>query len=155
MITGHHCLGDCRLTRFSDRAIAGRVLAARLTGYRDRRDVVILALPRGGVPVGFRVARELDVPLDVLVVRKLGVPGYPELAMGAIGPAGIRTLNDDMVAELGISQDEIERVTAAERCELDRRERTYRGDAPPLNLAGRNTILVDDGLATGATMSAA
>jgi predicted phosphoribosyltransferase len=134
--------------QFEDRAEAGRVLAAALQAYRGRRDVIVLALPRGGVPVGFEVAQSLGAPLDVFVVRKLGVPGYAELAMGATASGGIRVLNEDVVAALGPkAQEAIELVANAELAELHSREKRYRG--------GRCVIIVDDGLATGATMRAA
>ena len=142
--------------QFEDRAEAGRVLAAALQAYRGRRDVIVLALPRGGVPVGFEVARSLGAPLDVFVVRKLGVPGYAELAMGAIASGGIRVLNEDVVAALGPkAQEAIELVANAELAELHSREKRYRGERPPPDLRGRCVIIVDDGLATGATMRAA
>ena len=143
------------MTRFSNRTVAGRQLARRLGAYRNRRDVVVLALPRGGVPVGFEVARALGAPLDVFIVRKLGVPGYRELAMGAIAAGGVRVLNDAVVQDAGVTPDQIEWVASDELRELERRERLYRGGAPPLDLKGRTVILVDDGLATGATMRAA
>ena len=143
------------MTRFADRDVAGRLLARRLADYRGRDDVVVLGLPRGGVPVAAEVGLELEAPLDVCVVRKLGVPGFPELAMGAIAPGGVRVLNDDIVADLGVSDSQIEQVTAAERGELERRQRAYRGEANPPEMRGRTVILVDDGLATGATMRAA
>ncbi|MGO4404161.1 phosphoribosyltransferase [Bosea sp. RAF48] len=142
-------------TVFSDRREAGRKLGNRLRRYRERGDVVVLALPRGGVPVGFEVARALKAPLDVLVVRKLGFPGDEEMAMGAIATAGTRVLNRDVIAALGIAQDVIDKVAAKEEQELLRRERLYRGDRAPLYLEGRTVIVVDDGLATGATMRAA
>jgi predicted phosphoribosyltransferase len=154
MYAQHHGIGS-RLTRFTDRSAAGRVLARRLSLYAGRDDVVVLALPRGGVPVAAEVASELHAPLDVLVVRKLGVPGRRELAFGAIGPGGVRVLNDEVVQEVGIPDEQAEAVTAAETRELVRRERVYRGDVPPRRLGGRTVILVDDGLATGATMRAA
>ncbi|MEY2498028.1 MAG: putative phosphoribosyl transferase [Verrucomicrobiota bacterium] len=142
--------------QFDDRAEAGRVLAEALRAYRGRKDLIVLALPRGGVPVGYEVARSLGAPLDAFVVRKLGVPGYAELAMGAIASGGIRVLNKDVVAALGpTAQDAIEQVTEAELAELRSRERRYRDDRPPPDLRGRCVILVDDGLATGATMRAA
>lgn len=141
--------------RYADRRTAGRALAAALVPYAHRDDVVVLALPRGGVPVAFEVARALDAPLDVFLVRKLGAPGHPELAMGAIASGGVRVLNDHVVAWYRPSAGEIERITAFERNELARRERAYRGDRQPIPIAGRIAILVDDGLATGASMRAA
>src|ERR1700687_2200903 len=140
---------------FRDRREAGRLLAAKLTAYANRPDVIVLALPRGGVPVAYEVARGLGTPLDVFVVRKLGVPGYEELAMGAIATGGVRVLNDQLVERLGIGEQTIEAIAARERQELERRERLYRGDRPPPDVRGRTVILVDDGLATGATMYAA
>ena len=140
---------------FSDRRDAGRVLAEKLTAYANRPDVLVLALPRGGVPVGYEVARALGAPLDVFVVRKLGVPGYEELAMGAVATGGVLVLNDQLVERLGIPQHIIDAVAARERQELARRERLYRSGRPPLDVRGRTVILVDDGLATGATMHAA
>jgi predicted phosphoribosyltransferase len=140
---------------FSDRTEAGRHLAAKLSAYAHQPDVLVLALPRGGVPVAFEVARALRVPLDVFVVHKLGVPGREELAMGAIATGGVRVLNKDVVDGLGISDDLIDAVTAKERQELEHGERAYRGTRPPPNVQGRTVILVDDGLATGATMRAA
>lgn len=142
--------------QFEDRAEAGQVLAAALQAYRGRKDVIVLALPRGGVPVGYEVARSLGAPLDIFVVRKLGVPGYAELAMGAIASGGIRVLNEDVVAALGPkAQEAIELVANAELAELHSREKRYRGERPPPDLRGRCVIIVDDGLATGATMRAA
>jgi putative phosphoribosyl transferase len=141
--------------RFRDRSDAGRRLAAKLKAYAGRPDVLVLALPRGGVPVAFEVAQALHAPLDVFLVRKLGVPGHEELAMGALATGGVRVLNKDVVRKLGIPEDVIDAVSAAERRELERRERNYRGDQPPPDLRGRTVILVDDGLATGATMRAA
>ncbi|HET8784720.1 MAG TPA: phosphoribosyltransferase [Candidatus Limnocylindrales bacterium] len=141
--------------RYRDRRDAGRALAARLRGYAGREDVIVLALPRGGVPVGFEVASALRVPLDVFLVRKLGVPGHEELAFGAIASGGILALDRDIVRQLGIPRAAIERVIAREAAELGRRERAYRGDLPPPDLRGRTIILVDDGLATGSTMMAA
>jgi putative phosphoribosyl transferase len=140
---------------FRDRYDAGETLAERLPEFRGRPDVMVLALPRGGVPVGYVVARELGVPLDVFVVRKLGTPGQPELAMGAIASAGVRVLNRDVVEGLGIPDWTIEEVTQQEQGELERRERQYRGERPPLEVRGKTVILVDDGLATGSTMRAA
>jgi predicted phosphoribosyltransferase len=140
---------------FSDRVDAGQELARRLASYAGRSDVVVLALPRGGVPVGARVADALGAPLDVFLVRKLGTPGHRELAMGAIASGGVRVVNDDVVRSLGISSDAIDRVAAEEAVELQRRESAYRDGRPPLDLEGRVVILVDDGLATGSTMRAA
>jgi predicted phosphoribosyltransferase len=144
-----------RLKRFRDRCEAGRVLADRLTSYENRPDVLVLALPRGGVPVGYEVAQALQAPLDVFLVRKLGVPGHEELAMGAVATSGVRVLNDDVVKPLGISDHMIEAAAAQELEELSRRERLYRGGRPVPDMRGRTVILVDDGLATGATMRAA
>ncbi|HYN88540.1 MAG TPA: phosphoribosyltransferase [Ardenticatenaceae bacterium] len=140
---------------FRDRRDAGRRLAADLARYAGRDDVVVLALPRGGVPVAYEVARALQAPLDVFLVRKLGVPGHEELAMGAIASGGVRVLNDEVVRALGITADQIEAVTTAEQRELERRERQYRGAQRPPEVGGRTAILVDDGLATGASMRAA
>src|SRR6266850_1630630 len=141
--------------RFRDRREAGRLLAAKLAAYANRPDVIVLALPRGGVPVAYEVARALGAPLDVFVVRKLGVPGYEELAMGAVATGGARVLNEQIVRDLRIPDYVIDRVEAEQRDELARRERAYRGGRPPLDVHGRTVILVDDGLATGATMRAA
>lgn len=141
--------------RFPDRAAAGRALAARLAAYADRPETLVLALPRGGVPVAFEIARSLGAPLDLMLVRKLGVPGQRELAMGAIAEGGVRVLNEDLIAALQISPNRIERVAADEALELERRARAYRGSRPAPSLRGRVVILVDDGLATGATMRAA
>jgi len=140
---------------FRDRSDAGRQLAAKLAPYADRPDVLVLALPRGGVPVGYEVARELGAPLDVFLVRKLGVPGHEELAMGAVATGGVRVLNDQVVRALGIPDYVIDAVAEWEERELARRERLYRGDRPPPDVRGKTVILVDDGLATGATMNAA
>jgi len=140
---------------FCDRAEAGRLLAKRLAAYGGRADVVVLALPRGGVPVAAEVARALGAPLDVFLVRKLGLPGQEELAMGAIATGGIRVLNDEVVQALGVPEEVIDAVAAAAQRELERRERLYRGDRPPLDVRDRTVILVDDGLATGSTMRAA
>jgi putative phosphoribosyl transferase len=140
---------------FQDRTDAGRQLAEKLLSYAGRDDVFVLALPRGGVPVAFEVAQRLGVPLDVFVVRKLGVPGHEELAMGAIASGGVRVLNEDVLYVLPDAQSIVEMVTAIEREELKRRERDYRGDRPAPEAGGRTVILVDDGLATGATMRAA
>jgi len=138
---------------YRDRAHAGDVLAMALSGYRGRPDTIVLGLVRGGVPVAARVARALDAPLDVLVVRKLGVPGLPELAFGALGPGGVQVLNPDVARAL--NERDIAQVVAAESAELARREHRYRAGRPPLALGGRTTILVDDGLATGATAAVA
>ena len=140
---------------FRDRRDAGRLLAEKLAAYATRPDVLVLALPRGGVPVAYEVARRLGAPLDVFVVRKLGVPGHEELAMGAVATGGVRVLNDQLVEQLGIPDQMIDAVAARERQELARRERLYRGGRPPPDVRGRTVILVDDGLATGATMYAA
>ena len=141
--------------RFRDRAAAGQQLAQALDEYTGRHDVVILALPRGGVPVGYEIARRLRVPLDVLLVRKLGVPWHPELAMGAVASGGVQVLNDEVVRAYSIPAHAINTVVAREREELDRRAREYRGGRPLPALEGRTVILVDDGLATGSTMRAA
>ena len=141
--------------RYRDRRDAGRRLAAALLPYANRRDVVVLALPRGGVPVGFEVAAALAAPLDVFVVRKLGLPGREELAMGALASGGVRVLDEDLIRVAGVSADEVQRITEAEQAELDRRERRYRDDRPFPEVRGKTVILVDDGLATGATMRAA
>ena len=140
---------------YLDRTDAGIRLAGHLAAYVGRTDVVVLGLPRGGVPVAAEVARALGAPLDVFCVRKLGVPGEPELAMGAIATGGVVVVNEAVVAEISVPPDLVAEVAAAERAELDRRERAYRGDRPPLPLAGRTVVLVDDGLATGASMRAA
>jgi putative phosphoribosyl transferase len=140
---------------FRDRAEAGRVLAEKLKAYANRPDVVVLALPRGGVPVAYEVARKLNAPLDVFLVRKLGVPGHTELAMGAIASGGVRVLNEDVVDYLRIPDETIDAVAAEELKELDRRERAYRGYDGAPDVRGRTVILVDDGLATGSSMRAA
>ncbi len=140
---------------FLHRLDAGRQLAVRLLHYRDHPDVIVLALPRGGVPVAAQVARKLHVPLDVFLVRKLGVPGHEELAMGAIASGGVQVLNRDVIRALHLSELDIEAAAARETMELERRERDYRGDSPPRELRGRTIILIDDGIATGATMRAA
>jgi putative phosphoribosyl transferase len=140
--------------RYRDRREAGRILGERLAALAGRPDLVVLGLPRGGVPIAWEVARRLGAPLDVFVVRKLGLPGHEELAMGAIASGGVRVLNPEVVA-CGVSRAEIEEVTAREQDELERRERLYRGERPPLAVAGRTVVLVDDGLATGSTMRAA
>lgn len=159
----HACLAMGRVwrmllegrTMFRDRQEAGRRLAERLTRYADRSNVIVLALPRGGVPVAFEVARRLRAPLDVFVVRKLGLPGHEELAMGALASGGTLVINDQVVDVYGIPGDVIESVAQDEAAELARREAAYRGDRPVIDVAGRTVILVDDGLATGATMRAA
>jgi putative phosphoribosyl transferase len=140
---------------FRDRTDAGRLLAARLEEYAGKPDVIVLALPRGGVPVAYEVARALHAPMDVFVVRKLGIPGQEELAMGAVATGGVRVLNDQVVRGLGIPDYVIDAVVNWETKELKRRERVYRGDRPPPDVRGKTVILVDDGLATGSTMLAA
>jgi predicted phosphoribosyltransferase len=140
---------------FANRREAGRILASLVMKYADRDDVLVLALPRGGVPVAFEVARALNAPLDVFIVRKLGVPGHDELAMGAIATGGVRVLNDDVVMSLELEPEVIDAVAAREEKELARRERLYRGTRPAPDVNGRTVILVDDGLATGSTMRAA
>lgn len=140
---------------FRDRKEAGQLLALELAHLGTRDDVVILALPRGGVPVAFEVSSALHVPLDVMVVRKLGVPGHEEFAMGAIATGGVRLLNKSVVSRLGIPPQTITAVEARELAELARREHTYRGDRPPLDVEGKTTVIVDDGIATGSTMMAA
>jgi putative phosphoribosyl transferase len=141
--------------RFSDRREAGRLLAERLSRYAGRDDLVVLALPRGGVPVAFEVARALRAPLEAFVVRKLGVPGHAELALGAVASGGVRVLNEDVVAALGLDDQAVERIAERELAEVQRRERLYRSERPAPELRGKVAILVDDGLATGATMRAA
>jgi len=140
---------------FLDRTEAGRELAMKLAAYAERPDVIVLALPRGGVPVAFEVARALHAPLDIFLVRKLGLPGREELAMGAIASGDIIAINHDVVDELGVPEEVIRRVAAEERQELHRREAAYRGDHPPLDVRDRVVILIDDGLATGSSMRAA
>lgn len=142
-----------RRAQFRDRRHAGRVLATRLARYAGR--VVVLALPRGGVPVAFEVACRLDAPLDVFLVRKLGVPGRPELAMGALASGGVIVMNRNVLSALSIPDGAVEAVVAAERAEMERREAAYRDGRPPVEIAGRHVILIDDGLATGASMRAA
>ncbi|MBW8782442.1 MAG: phosphoribosyltransferase [Verrucomicrobia bacterium] len=143
------------ISRFRNRTEAGEQLADRLAPYARRSDVVVLALPRGGVPVANEVARRLSAPLDVFIVRKLGVPGHEELAMGAIASGGLRVPNDDVIQTLGLTEADLEAVTAREQRELVRREKAYRDGRPPLAVRGKTVILVDDGIATGSTMRAA
>ena len=140
---------------FKDRAEGGRVLAKKLVQYANDPNVVVLALPRGGVPVAYEVAQTLKAPLDIFVVRKLGVPGFEECAMGAIASGGIRVLNDQVVSYLRIPVEVIDEITAQEFTELERRERVYRGTRAPVDVTGHTVIIVDDGLATGSTMRAA
>jgi putative phosphoribosyl transferase len=140
---------------FSDRRRAGKELARVLARRHDLESPVVLALPRGGVPVGLEVARALDGPLDVMVVRKLGLPGQPELAMGAVASGGIRVVNEEVLRQARVSDGAVEAVAAEETAEVERRERAYRGDRPPVDLRGRTVILVDDGIATGSTVRAA
>jgi len=144
-----------QITKFRDRTEAGQLLAKKLSQYANRKDVLILALPRGGVPVGFEIANALNAPLDIFVVRKLGVPGEEELAMGAIATGGFRVLNEEVIALEGISEQMIAAVAAREENELKRREVAYRGHAAPPRVSGKTSILVDDGIATGSTMRAA
>lgn len=146
-------MGDLR--HFKNRAEAGRLLAKQLGEYARRPDAIVLALPRGGVPVGFAVAHQLGIALDIVVVRKLGMPGHEEFAMGAVGSGGVRVLQPGVPGLMGVGAREVDAVTAREVAEVQRRERAYRGGRPPLDLAGRSAILVDDGVATGSTMLAA
>jgi putative phosphoribosyl transferase len=146
---------DMAAVVFRDRRHAGRALAQVLTAYANRPDVIVLALPRGGVPVAFEVAEALHSPLDVFIVRKLGVPGHEEYAMGALASGGVRVLNKNVMRILDIPDTAVETVTRSEQRELERRERLYRGDRPAPDVHGRTVILVDDGLATGSTMLAA
>ncbi|MBI1732307.1 MAG: phosphoribosyltransferase [Gammaproteobacteria bacterium] len=139
---------------FPDRRTAGRDLARALNRYSGRGDVLVLALPRGGVPVADEIARFLGAPLDILIVRKLGVPGQPELALGAIASGGARAVNDEIVEALGIDPAIVDAIADRERMEILRREQAYRGDRPPIQVAGKVVIVVDDGMATGATMRA-
>jgi putative phosphoribosyl transferase len=141
--------------RFTDRVDGGRALAGLLSRYAGEPGILVLALPRGGVPVGYEVARRLGAELDVFVVRKLGVPGHEELAMGAIASGGVRVVAEDVVSAVGVSRDELERVAAREAAEVARREERYRGGRPPVEVRGRTVIVVDDGVATGSTMKAA
>lgn len=144
-----------RIKRFANRLEAGSLLAKKLAAYANRPDVIVLALPRGGVPVAYAVAHALAAPLDIFLVRKLGVPGHEEYAMGAIASGNVRVLNNDIVDYLAIPDELIDRVAIRERRELERREKLYRGSSPPLDVTGRTVIVVDDGLATGSTMRAA
>ena len=143
------------MQRFSDRHDAGRQLARKLSKYADQEDVILLALPRGGVPVACEIVQVIKAPMDLLIVRKLGLPGEEELAIGAIASGGIRILNQDIIDILGINQMTVDRVTEQEIVELQRREQQYRGNRPALDVHDCRVILVDDGLATGATMLAA
>ena len=143
------------MTHFHDRRDAGRQLVPLLAAYRGRDDVLVLALPRGGVPVAFEVAQSLGAPLDVFLVRKLGVPGHEELAMGAIATGGIEILNPQVLDALGVSDEDVRRVVERETQELARRERAYRGERGPPHVEGRTAVVVDDGLATGASLFAA
>lgn len=147
--------GEPLVIPFANRRQAGEKLAAKLTKYADRQDVLVLALPRGGVPVAYEVARALQAPLDVFLVRKLGVPGYEELAMGAIASGGVRVLNEEVTSRIQLPDSVIDEVASREQKELERRERLYRGDQPAPNVQGLTVILIDDGLATGSTMRAA
>jgi putative phosphoribosyl transferase len=142
-------------TQFLNRTEAGQILAENLSSYANREEVVVLALPRGGVPVAAEVAKGLNAPLDVFVVRKLGLPGHPELAMGAIASGGVRVFNGEVVNALRIPDEVIDTVSAQELIELQRREKAYRADLPPLDVEGKIVIVVDDGVATGSTMLAA
>jgi putative phosphoribosyl transferase len=141
--------------RFTNRTHAGQLLAGALSGYAGRADTLVLALPRGGVPVGFEVARFLGAELDVMLVRKLGLPGHPEFAMGAVGTGGVRVLVDGLLESGRVSPEQVEQASARELAEIERRDRLYRAGRPPPRLAGRCVILVDDGIATGATLRAA
>jgi putative phosphoribosyl transferase len=140
---------------FRNREEAGQRLASRLKKYANRDDVIVLGVPRGGIPVAFEVATTLNVPLDIFVLRKLGVPGHEELAFGAVGSGGTRVLNRSVLEQIGISDRDIASVTRMEREELERRERLYRGNRPPLDVQSQTVILVDDGIATGASLMAA
>lgn len=140
---------------FQDRTDAGQRLAGLLKRFANRDDVIVLGLPRGGVVVAYEVARALGAPLDVFLVRKVGVPGHRELAMGAVASGGVTVRNEDIIAQLRISEADFEAVAEEERRELRRREATYRGDRPPPDVKGRTVLLVDDGFATGATIRAA
>lgn len=143
------------MQKLQNRTHAGQVLAERLVAYKNQKTVVVLALPRGGVPIGFEIAKKLHLPLDVYLVRKLGVPGHEELAMGAIASGNIIIFNEEVIQSLSLSQEQIKAVIEFERQELDRRNRCYRGNKPFISVENKTIILVDDGLATGATMRAA
>jgi putative phosphoribosyl transferase len=143
------------IRRFRNRSEAGRRLAAELRAYANRSDVIVLALPRGGVPVGFEVASALQAPLDVFIVRKLGLPWHEEFAMGALASGGVRVLDEDAIRITGVSETDIQRVIIVEQAEIERREQQYRGTRPFPDVSGKTVILVDDGLATGSTMRAA
>jgi predicted phosphoribosyltransferase len=140
---------------YQDRTTAGQTLASQLSHYSETPDLLVLGLPRGGVPVAYEVAKALAAPLDIFVVRKIGVPGYEELALGAVASGGVRVLNDEVVSQLGVGSETIEALTEEKQHEVAEREQWYRGDRPMPTIAGRTVILVDDGLATGATMRAA
>ncbi|HXZ13552.1 MAG TPA: phosphoribosyltransferase [Candidatus Sulfotelmatobacter sp.] len=140
---------------FEDRADAGRKLAEKLEAYRDRDDVIVLGIPRGGVVVAFEVAKALHAPLDIFIARKLGVPWQEELAFGAIASGGVRIVDPQIVDAVGVTREQIEIATQVARRELERRERAYRGNRPPLEIAGRTVLLVDDGIATGSSLRAA
>lgn len=143
------------MRRFRNRREAGRILARRLSAYADRQDVIVLALPRGGVVVGYEVARELGAPLDVLVVRKLGVPGHEELGFGALATGGVKLLNQHLIEALRLDSELVEHVVGIETAELKRRERAFRGSLPSVDVRAKTVLLIDDGIATGATMLAA
>ncbi len=143
------------MAEFVNRVEAGKRLARALEPYSGREDLVILALPRGGVPIGYEIARSLKAPLDIFQVRKLGAPGQGELAIGAVASGGVRVLNDRIIASLGLPELTVERITALERAELARREKAYRGGRSGIDLCGKTVVVVDDGMATGATMRAA
>lgn len=158
-VTATETAGNSRLAQdrkymFADRQDAGRKLAEELTGYANKQDVVVLGIPRGGLPPAFEVAARLSAPLDVFLLRKLGVPGHEELAFGAIASGGVRVLDCEIIEALGISAQAIQHVTSTEQSELERRARMYRGDRPALDVKGKTVILVDDGIATGSSMRA-
>lgn len=152
-MAGEHAVRTSR-TLFANRTSAGRELAEALDGYQDRENVIVYGLPRGGVPVAFEVATALQAPLDVLIVRKLGVPGHPELAMGALASRGAKVINDSVVRQLGIPDDDIDRITEQQRQEVEERERRFRGDIEVPDPKGAVAIVIDDGMATGSTMRA-